>query len=295
MIIKSLRLKDFRGYPSAQLSFENFTCLVGPNGIGKTSVLEAISLLCSSLDFGTDPEPEETTETTWVPTVSARQRLAEYLRKNIRSYGLPDDPKGFEISGVFEHGGQELTVVLNEKGFVRNDIVDQPWWWQRIAYFARFDMDMTRFQLKKSLWDKFASHFEGITGFQVEPEVMLESDLVEHGLDGEMVVGFWMNKGSRGKIHSRRASAGERKIAKAIAEIISLGKTPHIALVDNLEMHVHYKRHAQMFDELMRLFSGIQIIATTHSTVLMQKYEASSQLIDIEKALEEDHGRVSEG
>lgn len=47
MRLSSLSLQQFRSYPAHQMEFgtENVHVLVGPNGVGKTNILEAISLL----------------------------------------------------------------------------------------------------------------------------------------------------------------------------------------------------------------------------------------------------------
>src|SRR3989338_6841759 len=47
MRIRSLSLGHFRSYPSHRVAFgdEDVHVLLGPNGVGKTNILEAISLL----------------------------------------------------------------------------------------------------------------------------------------------------------------------------------------------------------------------------------------------------------
>lgn len=44
-MIHSLRLSNFKGFREAQVDFERLTLLVGPNGVGKTTLLEAVWLL----------------------------------------------------------------------------------------------------------------------------------------------------------------------------------------------------------------------------------------------------------
>jgi energy-coupling factor transporter ATP-binding protein EcfA2 len=282
MRINSLRLTNFCGFEDVFVSFDDFSCLIGSNGIGKTTVLNAISLLCSSLDFKDDVGPEIATEEEWVPKVTGQERLASYLRKNIR---IGSD--SFQLEGTFFHGGMEHVVQLGPGGFRRNDVVGQDWWWPGIAFFAKFDAEMTNFQLRKALWPQFAAHYEGITGFPVEPQFYTETDLVGLGYDGEMAINFTIDKGKRGKIPCRLASAGEKKIAKTLSQIVSLERPPHIALVDNLEAHVHHGRHLRMFEELKAMFSGIQVVSTTHSTVVIGKYEPNNDLIDLDRIFEE--------
>jgi predicted ATP-dependent endonuclease of OLD family len=281
MIIKTLRLRDFCGFHEATISFGNFACLIGGNGIGKTTVLNAISLLCSSLDFRDDQGPVISTNEEWVPKISGQQRLEAYLKKNIRI-----GASSFDLEGVFSHGGKEYRVELTNKGFRRNDLVTQDWWWPGIINFAKFDLEMTRFQLHCQLWEKFASHYEGITGFPVKPDLYTETDLVAIGECGDMVINFTIDKGLRGKVPCRLSSAGEKKIARTLSQIVNLERRPHIALVDNMELHVHHKRHMRMFEEIKKLFSGLQVVSTTHSTVIIDQYEPRSNLIDLDRFFE---------
>lgn len=281
MRIKTLSLKNFCGYQSTEFSFGDFTCLFGPNGIGKTTVLHAVSLLASSLDFASD---QADTPGGWKPTITPEQRLRAFLNKNVRN--VDDGGKAFEAAAIFEHEGKDYSVILNENGFLKNELVDQPFWWVGLCYFAKFDADMVNFQLRYDLWPKFKRAYEGITGFQVEPDVYTETDLKALKKQGECtdyVIGFDMLKPD-GKVHSRRGSAGERKIAKALSQIVNLeeSRQPNIVLCDNLEMHVHHKRHLKMVEELKTLFLGKQVISTTHSSVLIEKYEPKEDMIDIE-------------
>src|SRR5580692_5882852 len=53
MKITKLSLRDFRGFKSLDLDFSpDVTALVGVNGAGKTSILEAIAILSSCLEEG---------------------------------------------------------------------------------------------------------------------------------------------------------------------------------------------------------------------------------------------------
>jgi energy-coupling factor transporter ATP-binding protein EcfA2 len=282
--IRHLSLRDFCGYQSADFEFGDFACLHGPNGIGKTTVLNAISLLASSLDFsgdvGGDTPPDADG---WSPRVTAAQRLKSYLSKNVRFAGETGGATSFLAEAMFEHDSKEYVVVLTEEGFKRNDIVGQPWWWTGITYFAKFDSDLVNFQLRHDLWDKFARSYEGITGIRIEPEVMVDTDLQDLGEDGRIVTGFFLYKGGL-RFHSRKASAGEKKIAKTLSQVVNLepSRMPHIVLVDNLEMHAHHKRHLRVFDEFKSLFGGVQVVATTHSTIVIEQYQPREHLIDVE-------------
>lgn len=277
MRIKRLRLVNFRAHRDSTFELGNFRCLIGTNGIGKTTALDAVSLLCSSLDFK-EIEFEAGPEG-FAMKATAEQRLQAFLRPNIDNrFGATD----FVVEGLFEHEGQEYKVSLSKDGFKENEILKQRWWWPGISYFARFDENMANFQLDKESWPKFARAYEAITGWPVDPEIMVETDLEDRDEPAEIVAGFYLKKRD-GRIYSRQASAGEKKIAKALSQVLNLPeeRKPHIVLVDNLEAHVHHSRHLRMFQAIKEFFDA-QIVATTHSTVIIDRYEPRSDIIDLD-------------
>lgn len=267
MRLKKLELKDYCGYK--HISFDlnrDFSCLYGPNGCGKTTVLNVITTLCSSLDF------------------KDQQRLDRAFFPYIR-----DGAASFCVTGLFEHEGKDYEVVLTEKGFQKNEILKEKWWWAGMTYFAKFDADTRVFCLTKEKWPEFQSSYEEIVGFKVEPDFYDDIDDSTKKLRGCYATGFYIYK-PQGKIPFERASAGEKKVAKSLSQIVNLPKErlPHIVLIDNMEMHVYYKRHLIMFDVMKKIFTGMQIVATSHSTVIVEKYEPRSDLIDVEETLKGD-------
>src|ERR1700693_89177 len=49
--VTSLRLRDFRSFENAQIDLDDTTILVGANNVGKTHILDAISLLAPERPF----------------------------------------------------------------------------------------------------------------------------------------------------------------------------------------------------------------------------------------------------
>ena len=59
MILKKLELKNFRIHKETQLEFsEKINYIIGANGQGKTSILEAIYYLCTTKNFGSGLDSE---------------------------------------------------------------------------------------------------------------------------------------------------------------------------------------------------------------------------------------------
>jgi predicted ATPase len=51
-MLTAVRLQDFKNHLDTEIRLGRLTCLVGPNGCGKTSVLEAIQFVCTTLAEG---------------------------------------------------------------------------------------------------------------------------------------------------------------------------------------------------------------------------------------------------
>lgn len=58
MHIKSINLENFRSWRNYSLDFSDVTILIGPNGIGKTNILEAVWFCCSGRSWRTREDSE---------------------------------------------------------------------------------------------------------------------------------------------------------------------------------------------------------------------------------------------
>jgi predicted ATP-binding protein involved in virulence len=68
MRLRSLRLKDFKGFENETINLERpFTILIGSNGAGKSSVLDALAILMSDLLHKSLPEAEGTNFSGYAP------------------------------------------------------------------------------------------------------------------------------------------------------------------------------------------------------------------------------------
>lgn len=270
MKIKSLELKDYCGYRQSSFDFDRqFSCLYGPNGCGKTTALNVIMTLCSSLDYG-DPASDP------MAAMRVKMALAPYIR---------DGCVSFRVKGVFEHEGKDYEVVFTDKGFEKNELIKSVFWWPGLVYFAKFDQDTRVFCLPEDRWAAFKLCYEAIFGYRVEPDYYTLTDPKTKSKE-IIATGFYLYK-PHGKISFERASAGEKKVAKSLSQIVNLPaqRLPHVVLVDNLEMHVYYQRHLIMFDTIKKMFAKMQVIATSHSTIIVEKYEPKTDLINVEDIL----------
>lgn len=96
MKIRSVRIRNFRSFDDETIHFDAHTCLLGPNGVGKSSVLAALNVFfqehssatdvtsLSAEDFhnGITKEPVEITVTFCGLSEQAKQDLSHYVRHN---------------------------------------------------------------------------------------------------------------------------------------------------------------------------------------------------------------------
>lgn len=94
MKIKSITIKNFRGFADETVSFEDHTCLVGPNGAGKSTILSALNVFFQEASNATEvtwltkedfhggniEQPVEITVTFNKLTDSAKAALEHYVR-----------------------------------------------------------------------------------------------------------------------------------------------------------------------------------------------------------------------
>jgi len=274
--LKSIRLENFKTFKDYTFDFsgdsndiKNFICLIGPNGFGKSTVLSAIQLLFSNLNFRTNESKDA------------------YLSKSIRHVNKTvNSEEDFKITAILALEKEEYEVIINKSGFVKDHPQEIKELAYRICYLAKFDQDLSKFQIARSKWGIFKELFEAVTGFEIEENKEI-SDFFSNSSDSnlkmlmkEFVLAFYVKK-PLGIIQHKECSDGEKKIIKAFSTVLTLEYTPKIILIDNVEMHVERGRHLRLIESLKKCFPESQIITTTHSYYISRGFGIKSCVYDL--------------
>ena len=264
----SLRFQRFKAFEDFTLNFEDesgikeFVCLIGPNGTGKSTVLNAIQLLFAKVDG----RSKEQMKANWGKAV----RHVEQGKNG--AYGDEDFllTARFHVAEINGKEDYEYEVRVNKFGFLVDHPAEIKELVYRLCYYAQFDKELQNFQLSRAKWPTFKLLFETVTGFTIhEDEQMLKlyggtTDPFMQKLVKDYVLSFFIKKPYE-TIQQREASDGERKIIKSFSTLLTIEYQPQIILIDNIEMHVEKKRHIALINAMKSCFPDSQIFSTTHS------------------------------
>jgi energy-coupling factor transporter ATP-binding protein EcfA2 len=298
--IKSIRLENFQVFEDHIFDFstangcKQFICFFGPNGCGKTTILQAIENIMASYE-GYKPE-----------------RLRALLGSSVRhidgsTTAMYGENGNFLIAAQFETSIGNYEIRLNKNGFIRESLdgptnhlqqkqdkdgkyyilYDHPQLIKgiirRLVFAARFDQELHQFQLPRDKWVIFKDLFESVTGFEIREKLDIFSasdDPVQAKLLKEYILGFEVIKPHE-IISHKECSAGERKIIKSFSTLLSKDYNPQIILIDNIAMHVESGRHLNLIDSIKRCFPNSQIFSTTHSYQISRHFGDKTQLYDL--------------
>jgi hypothetical protein len=262
--VKLVHLLNYCGYTDTTFDFcdeqekpRPFALFYGPNGIGKSTLLRAIQLASNPAQFrGRERESQllmrkSIYDEEYLPTVD-----------NVQTDKVKN-PMRIEV--LYETDDGEKAVILDNDGLLLNEL--PPTMFKGgFSYFGDADSPMAtqKFLLAAEQADKFLSFCYAVYGYPCE----LASPVTSQGVD--FFTDFIIKKGSV-KVHFKSMSAGEKKIATVVSDLCQPINTAgrDIVLVDNVEMHVYWKRHARMIDKLRETFPEKQIVATTHSSLVI--------------------------
>jgi len=281
--LKKIKLINFCGYKNFELDLsKEWLVLFGTNGCGKSNFLEAVALLSYP----------------W--TIASREDTTMFFRR--LTYHLDYQPglEGFDknknemlIEGIFStDNGDKKVVIRNnwipeESGVIINDLdISTP-----IADIIDADnlMNMQFFQLKSQYREKFLDFAEAIYGFKCDIPNLPQNIVQEYDDDEDEYLCFYtdfvITKFNNTRVHFKRMSAGEKKIATMLRILFNrcYGKN-NILLIDNIEQHIYFKRHMKLIEKMKEYFSNSQIIATTHSPVIINEID-KTYLLDLESQL----------
>jgi len=268
-----IRLKNYCGYRDTKLSFtdsdfgevKRVNVIFGPNGEGKSNLLEAIALVSN-------------------PFIYSNRDCSLMFRR--KTYHPDYDPTyaefkeitgGMEIEGVFSTPDGFKTIEINNKGLVHSDLE-----YKNRGYAYRIDADnplnAVRFQVAAEMSGTFLEIAKIVYGFECEFTMGVEERLKnfdESTTLVEIYTDFIIHKEKKGektKVHFKNMSDGEKKIATLLSYLCDplYIKNIDIILIDNIDLHIYFKRHAAMIDKIIECFPEKQFIVTTHSGTLIQ-------------------------
>jgi AAA15 family ATPase/GTPase len=299
--IVSLRLVNFKSYADYVIDFTNgkksiqrMTGLYGRNGVGKSTLLDAVGMLFKRY-AGYDRERlassfqryvRNTKMLDVVGTLSSSESLSDDEIGKIDTFKLANtDAFRIEAKFVVEDGRQYDVVIGNSPDLYewdRNGFMSgvKAWHPEDIAatlekqcYVTTYDKELNKFQLIKSRWPVFAELFTAVSGFPVsmnETVASEDTDEKYRALYNQYALGLKIQKPGE-TITDRQCSDGEKKIIKNFTTLLNMEFTPSVILIDNVEMHVEIDRHMPLIRSIEKCFPDSQIIFTTHSEKIVSE------------------------
>ena len=297
--IRTLQLKNYCGYRDITFDFSDtdggikpISCFFGPNGCGKSTGLDAISMLSATYRL-------------------TGRRVDLVLRKctyhpdyDPTVAGFINSPEPMELIGVFATENGDKKVVITSEGVQLDELPPKAYPRDNSYYIDADNANtMYKFQLCKAEGEKFIDIANVFYGYPCELEG-LTADLGNN--DEEYYTDFVIQKSNGTRVHYKRMSDGEKKIAQLVAGLCdpSWMNNIDIILVDNIELHVYKNRHGKMINKLLSSFPTKQFVATTHSAILtgvddnelgihIKPFLDQKYLYDIEKYRIEESERIA--
>jgi len=289
--LKNLHLINFCGYRDFELDFTDgegvrqWTILHGPNGVGKSNFLHAIRILSSPWQHQSRPD-----------TTMFFRKLT-YHPDYIPNYdGFTNHKNDLKIEGLFLVDGEEKRVVIENTGNKETtgvSINELPEDSYSASFFVDADnpVNYQKFQIIARYREQFLNFANEVYGFKCslseDPLTIVEEYDPQVGEHVDFITDFVIEKFNNTKVHFKRFSAGEKKIATMLNTLFNFvysSKENHILLIDNIDCHIYWKRHMKLLEMLSKHFPDRQIIATTHSPVIINEME-DKYLYDLEKEL----------
>jgi predicted ATP-binding protein involved in virulence len=347
MRIDRIEIRNFKKFSDFALDLHpQFTLLVGDNGTGKTSLLDALAIaagvwLVNAPDTTlSNSKRNILTSEIYLEAVESDESTQFIERKavQIKAVGRLGDQEGIEWMRQIKANGSrtsnaEAKAALDIIGdLYQRDQAGEKLWFPIVAYYGagrawlpsnKTDPKAKQINGVSRRWHAFYDCFEERiriadlqTWFQKEALASLQRQ-------GQMRLGFqavkqailqciphannlWFD-GDRSEIvvsidHQpvpfSNLSAGQKMMVALIADIaikvvtqnaaflsegsnseddfipLVLQRTPGLILIDEIDVHLHPKWQRQVVDDIRSTFPALQIVASTHSPIIISEVEA---------------------
>lgn len=259
----------------------------GPNGTGKSTLLSAIRILANPQMFLNRDNDLVFRKLTWHP---------DYDPTTI---GFIPSAEKLEMKAIFKDAeGNEKSVIMDGNGVLLNELPHYRSDQEGFSIFVDADhpINLNKFQIPEEAGEKFLRLAKAIYGLPVSLGIPIR--VAELDSTRNFHTDFIVRKGEV-NVHFRRMSDGEKKIATLLRHICTeaVHNDSKIILIDNVEMHIYFKRHSLLARALCSEFPDKHFITTSHSKAFIdscREYYGSSSLVDLEERFSKDYALYSE-
>ena len=298
-------------------SYKPLCVFFGPNGCGKSTGLNAIAvlsrakayskrkkdeenLLLRKMQFHPDYDPNYAGFTKYKEDMEMIAIFENHVGEELIVHIKDDDVVRNDLASL----GSENVVFIDADHPINNSKFQIPS--ERIELFLELAEAIYGYKCfvekpvsatgveagsdsLKEIISVYANNYETIASSESTPTVSKE-EIYAHLSDHKKAElsfyqDFVIQKGEV-KVHYKSMSAGEKKIATLLRNLCdpAVIDKSDIVLVDNIEMHVYFKRHVKMLEKILEKFPTKQFIVTTHSSLMIdhvKKKFGDSCLFDI--------------
>ena len=262
--ITGMKITNFRSIAELDLTFPyRLTLLIGENGAGKTTVLDALNILLNP--FADPPQPNDFRRVNGAATTSIDVELRQ--------------PAGatwavFEQKGAVRHGQRETWIRTSEwvVAYYKADRSFGPGFSDLVEWFSSKDVEEARSvrdtrnleyrdpeleQVRKCV----SAVIPGATNLRIDPQT---TNLVVDQTLGARTETFQVDQ----------LAAGRKTMLALVADLARRivttdagrpPKWPNVVLIDEIDLHLHPRWQLNVMQSLLQAFPTTQFIVTTHS------------------------------
>lgn len=282
MKIQSLQLKNFRCFADVTVNFhDKLTVLVGVNGSGKTSILDALG----GIDFINKKAKTKSgsifiandfsTTASDIITISAEDNAKNVLVQY--SYSEAKNQMGTITEAQFDYIRHLNKITY---AYYTTDRASKINFADSLAWFEKKETEEARYGMKTKNVDYTIAELDAVRSALAQSLGEYENPYME--LDSNDTVNFYIRKKGTDQVYMfDELSAGykttlalvmdlARRMAVANADVYakenkSVLKSPAIVLIDEIDLHLHPSWQQRVLPDLTRIFPNTQFIVTTHS------------------------------
>jgi predicted ATP-binding protein involved in virulence len=155
MKIQKMRLRNFRAYADMEIDFHpRFNVIIGNNGIGKTAILEALTVAIGSFFLGIDYAENRGIQPDDIRITNTEYDLNEQFPVEIEAWGTLD---GQEISWLRELTGPKNKTTFAKATSIKNIAKDMQ---ERVRAGEPVDLPVLAYYSTERLWKERKEHQE---------------------------------------------------------------------------------------------------------------------------------------